>query len=189
MKTLKTGTITTKVLPSPLGIDSSEWARLRAFEHSEPHSLLGAHPATWRGSAGVVIRAFHPEASGIECLLNGGEAIALELVREGGLFATFLEGARLPLAYRLGFHFAGGNTWERGEGIEKNVASFIEENNYSFHVLLDLESKVVEAFGVEGIPTKFVVDKERKIRFKSVGFGGDEDKMVQELSLMIDLLR
>jgi len=81
------------------------------------------------------------------------------------------------------------NTWEGGEGIEKRVADFIEQNNYTFHVLLDSENKVVEAYAVEGIPTKFVIDKQSKIRFKSVGFSGDTDKLVEKLGLMIEMVK
>jgi peroxiredoxin len=81
------------------------------------------------------------------------------------------------------------NTWERGGNVKQQVADFIEKNNYTFHVLLDSENKVVEAFGVDGIPTKFIVDKNGKIQFKSVGFGGDTEKLVEELSLMIEMVR
>lgn len=80
------------------------------------------------------------------------------------------------------------NSWERGEGIEKRVAEFIKEKNYPFHVLLDLKNEVVTVYEVEGIPTKFIVDKNGNIRFKSVGFGGDTERMVEELSQMIDLV-
>ena len=52
---------------------------------------------------------------------------------------------------------------------------------------MDTEDKVVAQFKVEGIPTKFVIDKEGKIRFKAVGFSGSDDKLVQELSAMIDM--
>jgi peroxiredoxin len=81
------------------------------------------------------------------------------------------------------------NTWERGEGVKEKVVKFIEEKDVTFHVLMDLENKVVEAYGVEGIPTKFVVDKNGKIRFKSVGFMGDDQELVDELSLMIDMVK
>jgi len=81
------------------------------------------------------------------------------------------------------------NTWERGEGAKEKVAKFIKEKEVTFQVLMDSENKVVEAYGVEGIPTKFVVDKEGKIRFKSVGFSGDNQKLVDELSLMIDMVK
>ncbi|RME10756.1 MAG: TlpA family protein disulfide reductase, partial [Bacteroidetes bacterium] len=79
------------------------------------------------------------------------------------------------------------DTWERAEDKAKNAKDFIESKSYSFHVLLDEENKVVEDFGVSGIPTKFIIDKNGNIRFKSVGFGGDNDALVEELSLMIEL--
>ena len=79
------------------------------------------------------------------------------------------------------------DTWENAKDKEANASKFIEKNNYTFNVLMDNDNKVVGQFGVEGIPTKFVIDKEGFIRFKSVGFGGNDEELVQELKLMIDL--
>lgn len=88
------------------------------------------------------------------------------------------------------------DTWENvhGEKRVELVSKFITSNNYSFNVLLDTETPqdnskydVVSAFKVDGIPTKFILDKEGNIRFKSVGFSGSVDKMVEEISTMIDL--
>lgn len=82
------------------------------------------------------------------------------------------------------------NTWENNvEDKKKNAADFITKNNYTFDVLLDNDSKMVADFKVEGIPTKFVIDKDGKVRFKSVGFSGSDDKLVDELSVMIDLAK
>ncbi len=81
------------------------------------------------------------------------------------------------------------NSWERVEDWKKNALDFITKNNYPFHVLLDTENKVIAAYKVEGIPTKFVIDKKGKIRFESVGFSGNTEKMVEELSLLIEILR
>ena len=79
------------------------------------------------------------------------------------------------------------DTWERGESKEKNATDFITGNKYSFHVLMDNEDKVVTDFKVDGIPTKFVIDKEGQIRFKAIGFDGSDDKLVSELTAMIDM--
>ena len=79
------------------------------------------------------------------------------------------------------------DTWERVDGKEKNAAQFIADNKYSFHVLMDNDSKVVEQFKVDGIPTKFVIDKNGVIRFKAIGFDGSDDKLMSELTAMIDL--
>ena len=97
---------------SPLRIDPSDWGRLRAIDHTEPHRVLGAHPATMDGESGVVVRAFHPDATGVDCLLDGGRTIALQAVEKEGLFGVFLKGKRVPLRYRLRFRFADGNVWE-----------------------------------------------------------------------------
>jgi thiol-disulfide isomerase/thioredoxin len=79
------------------------------------------------------------------------------------------------------------DTWEKGENKKKEAADFITTNKYSFHVLLDNEDKVVAQFKVDGIPTKFVIDKNGNIRFKAVGFDGSDDKLVDELTAMIEL--
>ena len=46
---------------------------------------------------------------------------------------------------------------------------------------------VVEDFKVEGIPTKFVIDRNNNIRFKAVGYNGSADATVNEITAMIDM--
>lgn len=81
------------------------------------------------------------------------------------------------------------NSWERAKDWKKNASDFISKNNYPFHVLLDTRNKIIGAYKVEGIPTKFVIDKKGSIRFKKIGFAGNTEKAVEELSLMIEMLR
>lgn len=81
------------------------------------------------------------------------------------------------------------DTWERAGDKLKNAADFIKGKNYTFNVLMDTEDTVVASFGVSGIPTKFILDAGGKIRFKSVGYSGDNDALVDELSTMIELAR
>ncbi|MFT5764245.1 MAG: thiol-disulfide isomerase/thioredoxin, partial [Saprospiraceae bacterium] len=80
------------------------------------------------------------------------------------------------------------DTWENGDEKAKKATEFINSKSYSFNVLMDDENKVVAGFGVSGIPTKFILDKEGIIRFKSVGFGGNDEKLVNELSIMIEIV-
>lgn len=70
---------------------------------------------------------------------------------------------------------------------KKNAQDFIKKTKYTFHVLLDIEDKVNAAFNVQGIPTKFVIDKNGNIRFTVLGFRGSDDIAVEELSSMIEL--
>ena len=81
------------------------------------------------------------------------------------------------------------DTWENGDNKEKEAKDFMAKYKYDFHVLMDNDSKVVESFKVSGIPTKFVVDKNGITRFKSVGYGGSVDKLVSELTAMIDMAK
>jgi peroxiredoxin len=81
------------------------------------------------------------------------------------------------------------DTWERVEEKEKNAADFIKNNGYTFNVLMDNDNKVVSSFGVSGIPTKFVVDKYGRIRFKSIGYAGSPDALLDEISLMIEVAK
>ncbi len=81
------------------------------------------------------------------------------------------------------------NTWERVEDKTKNVTDFLKKTKYPFHVLIDKNNEVVEDYGVKGIPTKFIIDKNGKIRFKSVGFSGNAEELVNELTEMINLIK
>lgn len=81
------------------------------------------------------------------------------------------------------------NTWENVEDKKKNATDFIAKNSYPFHVLLDDKNDVITAYKVSGIPTKFIIDGNGNIRFKSVGFGGDAAKLVEELGLMIGMIQ
>lgn len=81
------------------------------------------------------------------------------------------------------------NTWERVENVKQNAVDFIKKNSYPFHVLLDDKNEVVSSYQVSGIPTKFIIDRQGNIRFKSVGFDGTADQLADELSLMISILK
>lgn len=80
------------------------------------------------------------------------------------------------------------NTWEKVDNKKENAEQFIVKNDYPFHVLLDTENKVVADYKVGGIPTKFLIDKNGVIRFESVGFSGNTDQIVTEISEMIKMV-
>jgi thiol-disulfide isomerase/thioredoxin len=79
------------------------------------------------------------------------------------------------------------NTWERVAPAdrEQHVKNFIDKNKYSFPVVFDTD--LVRQYGVDGIPTKFIIDKEGIIRFKDVGFGGAEE-MENKMELQFEML-
>lgn len=79
------------------------------------------------------------------------------------------------------------NTWERvaPEKREQHVKDFMTKNNYTFPVVFDTD--LVSQYGVEGIPTKFFIDKNGRISFKDVGFGGAQE-MEDKMELQFDML-
>lgn len=83
------------------------------------------------------------------------------------------------------------DTWEnkQPEEIDKMVGDFIAKNKYPFHVLMDYENTVVDSFEIDGIPTKFVIDTKGNVRFKAVGYGGSDQKVVDEITTLIDLVK
>lgn len=79
------------------------------------------------------------------------------------------------------------NTWERvkPEEREQHVKNFIEKNNYTFPVLFDTD--LVSQYGVSGIPTKFIIDQNGRIRFKDIGFGGAQE-MENKMEIQFEML-
>ena len=76
------------------------------------------------------------------------------------------------------------------------IRKFIKSNQYTFTVLLDKvvdlgkrQYSVVSDYGVGGIPTKFIISPRGKIVFKAVGFDGNNEKLVTELSAYIDIAK
>ena len=81
------------------------------------------------------------------------------------------------------------DTWENPENRETRVSDFIRTNNYPFHVLIDGDNKVVVGYKVEGIPTKFIIGPDQKVRFAPVGYGGNTEELFEEMKIMIELAR
>lgn len=82
------------------------------------------------------------------------------------------------------------DTWERVAEPAKDVKKFIQDNNYTFQVLLDDKTTgVVGQFKVSSIPAKFIIDGTGNTRFKLTGFSGGDDAAVEELSAMIEMIR
>ncbi|MBL0177205.1 MAG: TlpA family protein disulfide reductase [Ignavibacteria bacterium] len=74
---------------------------------------------------------------------------------------------------------------EKGAKREEVVKKFLAEHKYTFPVLFD--ENVIDAYNVPGIPTKFVIDQNGVVQFRSIGFDNAEE-MESELTMQIDLL-
>lgn len=62
------------------------------------------------------------------------------------------------------------------------VKSFINANNYTFPVILDLDKHIFEQYSGIGLPYSLIIDGNKKIVAKHLGFiTGDEVKIEQEI--------
>ena len=83
--------------------------------------------------------------------------------------------------------FAIVNCWERAEDRKVPVKEFLEKNPYTFPVFFDEKDKLVSAYGVTGIPTKFILDKQGIGRFMEIGME-EEIKFIEDFTQKIDVL-
>jgi 1,4-alpha-glucan branching enzyme len=81
-------------------------ARLVMRDHSEPHRVLGAHPA----KGGVVVRAWRPGAEAVRALPEGSPETQLKSRHPAGLFEGLLRGVRKVPPYRIETAWPDGNT-------------------------------------------------------------------------------
>ena len=70
----------------------------------------------------------------------------------------------------------------------RKVNAFMQNKPYAFTVPLDAGNHMSSAFGVEGIPMKFIIDQQGNIRYRSLGYEGNPTKVVEEISAIIEAL-
>ncbi|MDB5145323.1 MAG: resA 6 [Mucilaginibacter sp.] len=85
------------------------------------------------------------------------------------------------------------DTYETIGNYQAEAKKFMADNKYTFNVLEDEKNaevkhgKTAADYGVDGIPTKFILDGSGKIRFKKTGWQGSSEGLFDEVSIMIDL--
>ena len=74
------------------------------------------------------------------------------------------------------------------------VKGFMEKNKYPFTVLLDepvepnsSKYRIMSAYRPDGIPAKYVIDRNGKLRFSTSGFDTDAE-LINELEAMFSIL-
>lgn len=138
-----------------LGIVSDDIERILRIEHSDPHSVLGAHPATLSGQEGCIVRAFYPDASAAEIVI-GENTYPLNASEASGLFWRFLQGAIPPFSYRECFRFPDGAVHEADTPYrfmptlgEQDVYFFAEGKHYNLYEKLGAHVREID--GVKGV--------------------------------------
>ena len=87
------------------------------------------------------------------------------------------------------------DTLESGENRLTEVQDFITENEYDFHVIIDPKEEtgtsheIAKKYNISGIPTKVVIGPNGRMNFKDVGYSGSNDKLLDKIDGMIQLLK
>jgi thiol-disulfide isomerase/thioredoxin len=66
---------------------------------------------------------------------------------------------------------------------------YIADANYTFQVLMDYKGKSYTDYAITGIPTKCIIDKNGMMRYKIVGAETNAGKLLDEMEIMINLIR
>jgi len=85
-------------------IPRTEIERLLRLQHSDPHSILGAHP----GPDGVTIRAFRPGAQQVSVVDNGAQTQRMAQRDEAGMFEILIKDRNEVFPYKLRVQYPNG---------------------------------------------------------------------------------
>ena len=78
----------------------------------------------------------------------------------------------------------------REGGPLQRVHNFMAKNpSYDFVVPLDTQQKVANAYKVKGIPTKIIIGPDGRVRYRAIGYTGNPDATVDELTTIVDMLK
>jgi thiol-disulfide isomerase/thioredoxin len=77
----------------------------------------------------------------------------------------------------------------REGGPVQRVHNFMARNSYPFVVPLDAQQRMANAYKVQGIPTKVVIDGKGRVRYRAIGYNGNPEATVNELSMVVEMLK
>lgn len=87
------------------------------------------------------------------------------------------------------------HTWENIADPLTDAKNFLSKRNYKFDLYMDprdagtKRSPAADAFKIDGIPAKFIINGDGKIRFKASGFSGKAEAVAEEVVQMVELAR
>jgi len=87
------------------GIPAADVDRLVALQHSDPHSILGAHP----GPDGVTVRAFRPGARDVSVIADDGtRPWRMAQIHADGLFEVTIRDRHAVFPYEIRIQYGDG---------------------------------------------------------------------------------
>jgi 1,4-alpha-glucan branching enzyme len=86
-------------------IAETDLERIVGLRHSDPHSILGAHPSP----GGIIVRAFRPGAKNVSVIADATHSWQMALVDDRGLFEVLITSRKEVFPYELRVDCANGN--------------------------------------------------------------------------------
>ncbi|WP_343693920.1 TlpA disulfide reductase family protein [Chitinophaga sp.] len=86
-------------------------------------------------------------------------------------------------------------TWNNVPDLLNDGKNFLAKRNYTFDLYLDPRNPdtkhcaAADAFKIDGIPAKFIIDGKGRIRFKVSGFEGKAETAAEEVVQMVEMAR
>ncbi|RIV18547.1 TlpA family protein disulfide reductase [Fibrisoma montanum] len=78
----------------------------------------------------------------------------------------------------------------REGGPLQRVHDFMAKRPYGdFVVPVDAGQRVANAYKVQGIPTKVIIDPQGRVRYRGIGYSGDAEATANEMTLLVELLK
>ena len=129
-----------------------ELERLLATNSTDPHAILGAHPA----AGGVAVRAFRPNAERVEVLIDGEPPREMSRTHPAGFFELLVEGRSELFPYQLRSHYPGGGVYTHRDpyAFLPTLGSFDEHlfgEGRHWHLYDKLGAHVRDLGGVRGV--------------------------------------
>jgi thiol-disulfide isomerase/thioredoxin len=87
------------------------------------------------------------------------------------------------------------HTWERVKDPLTDAKNFLSKRDYKFDLYMDpidpatKRSPAAQSFKVNGIPAKFVIDGNGRVRFSISGFKGENEAAAEEVVQMVEMAR
>lgn len=87
------------------------------------------------------------------------------------------------------------HTWENVSDPLTDAKTFLSKRNYKFDLYMDprnqstKHSAAADAFKIDGIPAKFIIDGNGRVRFQVAGFEGRAEAVAEEVVQMVELAR
>ena len=87
------------------------------------------------------------------------------------------------------------HTWDNDPNPLADAKNFLSKRDYKFDLFMDprdpatKHSPAADAFKIDGIPAKFIIDGQGKVRFKLSGFEGKNEAAAEEVVQMVEMAR